>query len=332
MRMPFATLTVALALASCATQDKPLPAPAIASVGGVSVARDTVLIPGVFPSDDEPDGNTIVLRGRDGLIVFDTGRHRAHTQRILDFAKATGQPIVAIVNSHWHLDHVSGNAMLRDAYPQAHVYASHAIEAAMTGFLADERRQLQDAIAKHKVKDAQVPSLQEEIARIDAGSRLFPDRPVEASGMRTLAGRTLQVGLTHAVVTAGDVWLYDPATKVLLSGDLVTLPAPLFDTACAPRWSQQLAALDAVPFDSLVPGHGAVMDHAGFARYRSAFDRLLTCAAGKDTMKVCSDGWLHDTGDLVPASDEKLARRLLGYYIDQVLRVPAVKRERYCTA
>ena len=48
-------------------------------------------------------------------------------------------PIVAIVNSHWHLDHVSGNAALRAAYPRAQVYASDAIRDAMHGFLADYR-------------------------------------------------------------------------------------------------------------------------------------------------------------------------------------------------
>ena len=52
-------------------------------------------------------------------------------------------PVVAIVNSHWHLDHVSGNAALRAAYPRAQVYASDAIDGAMRGFLADYRRQLQ---------------------------------------------------------------------------------------------------------------------------------------------------------------------------------------------
>jgi glyoxylase-like metal-dependent hydrolase (beta-lactamase superfamily II) len=323
-------LLVAFALAACATLPPPISSSAVEAVGGITIAPDTVLIPGNFPPDDEPDGNSIVVRGRDGLLVFDTGRHPEHTQRIIDFAKANGLPVTAIVNSHWHLDHVSGNPMLRAAYPQAHVYASHAIEGAMHGFLADNRKQMVELIAKQEVPAAQVALMQQEIARIDLGSKLYPDRPVEASGTRTLAGRSLEVGLTHDVVTAGDVWIYDSATKVLLTGDLVTLPAPLLDTACAPHWSVQLAALDALPFDTLVPGHGAAMDHAQFKIYRNAFDRFLTCAAGKEGSKACIDAWLHDAGTLVPSKDEKLARGLLGYYIDQVLRAPPAKRDRYC--
>ena len=330
MRIPCSMLFVAFALAACATPPPPIPAAAIAAAGGVAIASGTVLIPGNFPPDGEPDGNSIVLRGRDGLLVFDTGRHPEHTQRIVDLAKASGLPVTAIVNSHWHLDHVSGNPMLRAAYPQAHVYASHAIEGAMRGFLADNRKQMVEMIARKQVPATQVALMQQEIARIDLGSKLYPDRPIEASGARVLAGRKLRIGLTHDVVTAGDVWIYDPATKVLLSGDLVTLPAPLLDTACAPHWSAQLAVLDAAPFDTLVPGHGAAMDHAQFSRYRSAFDRLLVCAAGTDPSATCSDGWLHDAGQLVPSKDQKLARGLLGYYVDQVLRAPRAKRDRYC--
>jgi len=331
MRRLLPIVATALALVSCATVAPPPPS-AVAAVQGVLVAPDAVLLPGRFPAGDEPDGNSILLHGRDGLVVFDSGRHREHTQRILDYAKASGQPVVAIVNSHWHLDHVAGNAMLRAAWPQAHVHASRAIEGAMTGFLADERRQLVEAIDRRQVPDAQVPALREEIARIDAGSLLFPDRPAEADGTLQLAGRTLQLGLSRDAVTAGDVWVFDPARKLLLSGDLVTLPAPLFDTACAPRWSAQLARLDATPFATLVPGHGAPMDHAHFARYHLAFDHLLACAAGKEPSAACTEGWLRDAGDLVPSADARLARGLLGYYLDQVLRAPADKRDRYCKA
>jgi len=330
MRIRCSMLLVALALAACATSPRPIPPSVVAAAGGVTVAPGTVLIPGGFPPDDEPDGNSIVLRRRDGLLVFDTGRHPEHTQRIIDLAKASGLPITAIVNSHWHLDHVSGNPMLRAAYPHAHVYASRVIEGAMRGFLADNRKQMVELIAKQQVPEAQVALMQQEIARIDLGSKLYPDRPIEAAGPLTLAGRKLQVGLTHDVVTAGDVWIYDPATKVLLSGDLVTLPAPLLDTACAPHWSAQLAALDALPFDTLVPGHGAAMDHARFKLYRSAFDRLLVCAAGTAASTTCIDGWLRDASALMPPTDAKLARGLLGYYIDQVLRAPPAKRDRYC--
>ena len=101
-----------------------------------SIVPGVTLIPGGIRPNRQPDGNTVIFDAPAGLIVMDTGRHTWHRQAILDFAKARGKPIAAIINSHWHLDHVSGNPGLRTAYPGLRVYASSAIDAALTGFLA----------------------------------------------------------------------------------------------------------------------------------------------------------------------------------------------------
>jgi glyoxylase-like metal-dependent hydrolase (beta-lactamase superfamily II) len=133
-------------------------------------------------------------------------------------------------------------------------------------------------------------------------------------------------------VTAGDVWLFDPSTRVLASGDLVTLPAPLFDTACPARWSAALGRLAQVNFKTLIPGHGAPMQGKDFAIYRRAFDRLLACANGKETKQVCIDGWMHDADPLIPASDRALARSLLDYYVDGSLRGDPKQAKKLCSA
>src|SRR5262245_49036911 len=86
------------------------------------------LIPGAVPFDKGPDGNTIIFDAPKGLIIFDTGRHPEHAQAILDYAKQRRRPIAAIVNSHWHLDHTTGNWDIRQAYPHVAVYASNALE------------------------------------------------------------------------------------------------------------------------------------------------------------------------------------------------------------
>src|ERR1700745_4252468 len=84
--------------------------------GASELAPDVHLMPGKFVAGTQPDGNTVVFTAPDGLVVFDTGRHPEHTQQIVDFASAAKKPVVAIVNSHWHLDHVGGNGMLREKY------------------------------------------------------------------------------------------------------------------------------------------------------------------------------------------------------------------------
>jgi len=108
------------------------------------------------------------------------------------------------------------------------------------------------------------------------------------------------------------------------------LPAPLFDTACPVRWQAALGRLAKVDFERLVPGHGAPLTRARFATWRTAFDHLLACGASKAAKDACIDGWMRDAQSLVPASDEKLARGLLDYYVDNSLRGDAKKTRDLC--
>jgi glyoxylase-like metal-dependent hydrolase (beta-lactamase superfamily II) len=318
-------LTVALAGAAAATASTSANAP----VAVIDVAPGIQLLRGRFVPDAQPDGNTIVLRGPQGLVVVDTGRHPAHAQRIVDLAKAARQPVVAIINTHWHLDHVGGNVVLRRAFPNVRVYASTAIEGAMTGFLGDYRKYLEGAVAKEADPAKQKP-LRAEMALIDAKTALAPDEKIMTAGPRTIAGRPLELGLEQAAVTAGDVWVFDRKTKTLISGDLVTLPAPLMDTACPAGWKKALDHLDAVPFERLVPGHGPVLTRAQFETYRHAFGELVACGESSKTKTDCIDGWLRDAEDLVPAGDHAFARSLVDYYVDASLRGDPAKTADLC--
>ena len=112
------------------------------------IAPGTYFVEGEATPNRQPDGNSIIIAAPKGLIVFDTGRHQEHAQALLDFARAQDRPIAAIINSHWHLDHVGGNVILRREFPEAQVYASGAIVDALGGFLARYRTQLVDAVAQ----------------------------------------------------------------------------------------------------------------------------------------------------------------------------------------
>ncbi len=203
------------------------------------------------------------------------------------------------------------------------------VRAEMDGFLARYRRQL-DTLLVQRPDDPQAPAWRDEMARIDAGAALFPTHAVTAPEHRRIAGRRVFLELAGDAVSGGDVWVYDPATRTLAAGDLVTLPVPFADTACPQGWSRALAALDAVAFERLVPGHGEPLTHAQFRRYRHAFDRLLICAAGPHDDAACAEDWTNDLGDLLPLSQRPQARRLLvDYYLPARLQ-PGTERPGYC--
>jgi glyoxylase-like metal-dependent hydrolase (beta-lactamase superfamily II) len=295
------------------------------------LAPDTYLIEGEAAPNRQPDGNTIIIIAPQGLIVFDTGRHAQHAQQILDFAHSQNRPIAAIVNSHWHLDHVGGNPPLRAVFPDSRVYASSAITAARQGFLAQYRVQLQSEIAAASAKPDAQQAMRAEIALIDAGTALEPTEVISRSARLTIAGRPLQVNLESHAVTAGDVWVFDPKTRLLLAGDLVTLPAPFFESACPARWRTALSRLQQARFDWLVPGHGAPMQRRGLTIYSTAFSNLLACASGTALKNVCIDGWINDASALIDSKDVSYARTLIGYYVENYLRHPSERVRSFCT-
>lgn len=278
------------------------------------------LIPGQFTRGRQPDGNSVVLRGNEGTIIIDTGRHRDHAQRVLNVATRNGMKPVAVINTHWHLDHIGGNLIVRQAFPKATIYASGALANARKGFLADYRKQLAEAIAT--MPPVKSEGFREEMALIDAGDQLGPDQVITTTTERVLAGRTLFMGLERNAVTEGDVWVLDRASGTLITGDLVTLPVPFLDTANPEGWAAALDRLVKVDAKLVVPGHGEPMPPGGLTTYRKAFRDLLVCAKSKRTTAECSDQWFATIGDLAKGTDPELAKSAMGYYLDNVLRKP----------
>src|ERR1700691_5616334 len=138
------------------------------------IAPDTYLIEGAATPNRQPDGNSIVIVAPKGLIVFDTGRHKEHAQQVLDFSRAQNRPTAAIINSHWHLDHVGGNPMLSAPFPGIRIYASSAIDAARSGYLAEYRVHLLTEIVESAKNPEAQAAMRTEISLIDQGAALGP--------------------------------------------------------------------------------------------------------------------------------------------------------------
>ena len=273
-----------------------------------SLAPGVWLLPGDFPPKREPDGNTVIFRAPQGLIVLDTGRHPWHRGAILDFARDQRVPIVAIVNSHWHLDHTSGNAELKRAYPGARVYASSAIEGALKGFLPKSAAETRKYLEAGPVDPETAEDLRGDIAVIEDPAALKPDVVIDRSRNMALGGRRLEVHLARNAATAGDVWLYDRKTRIAAVGDLVTLPAPFLDTACPSGWRKALGEIWTTPFQTAIPGHGPALTRADFASYRTAFDALIDCAGGPRAGSACAADWTAAVSPLLEPGDLALKR------------------------
>ncbi len=302
----------------------------LATVSAASAAEPYHLIPGAVPLDSGPDGNTIVFDAPKGLIVFDTGRHPEHAQAIIDYAKARNRPIAAIVNSHWHLDHTTGNWDIRQAYPGVQVYASGALKGALETFLKDSRAQTDAMLADPKTPAATRDQLLRGIAVIDHPERIAPDHVIARSGMMAIAGRSLDVHLAKLAATEGDVWLYDAKSKTVIAGDLVVGLVPFMDTACPDGWSKALGEIAKVPFTTLIPGHGDPMTKADFLQWRTAYNNFVDCGHSTRPEKECVEGWSRDAAKFIDAAHKDYAKGAAGYYLQTRLRSSPEEQQRYC--
>jgi glyoxylase-like metal-dependent hydrolase (beta-lactamase superfamily II) len=307
-------------------------APGVPSPAPQQAAPGVWVIQGNMIANREPDGNSVIFEVPEGLVVMDTGRHEWHRQAVLELARSRQKPIVAIINSHWHLDHVSGNPTLRAAYPGLKVYASDAIDRALTGFLASSAKE-----AARYVNDPQIPKemradIRADVLTIQNGAALRPDVVIRTSGSMDLGGHEFHINLASNAATNGDVWLYDETSGVAALGDLVTLPAPFLDTACPDGWIAALAQVTTTPFALAIPGHGAPMAQAQFSLYRRSFESFIDCSRSARPAQECAANWASAVRSLLPQDPDELqrARKTAGYYID-MLRANS-GRSKYCEA
>lgn len=327
-------LTILLACAGCTTA--PPPDRAMDRYGGPpqhdieNIDRAGIdVIRGGFPPGRQPDGNSVILASDDGLIVFDTGRHAFHTQKIIDHAREVDRPVIAIINSHWHLDHVSGNIPLRELFPDAVVY-SHgaALDNALRTFLARGRESNRDLLDDPSTTAEIVDEIRIDAATVEQGEKLKPTVSVERSRAVTIGGRKLDLRVA-AGASDGDIWVYDPALRTVLTGDLVTLPAPFLDTACPKAWSEALEAVLATPFTRAIPGHGRDMTRSDILLYRNAFDALISCAASPAEPAHCGEAFAATVAPLQddPEVDGRFARGMSRNYVENVLRKGGVRAD-----
>lgn len=304
-------------LATCPAQAA---APVAAAIAPLQVVDGVWLIPGSVQGDREPDGNSVVIAVPRGLVVVDTGRHVWQRDAIVDFARQRRRDVVAIVNTHWHLDHVSGNPALRQQYPKLQVYASNAIDDALAGFLARSARDAAEYLKDESISATTREDIAADAATVANGQALRPDVVIDQPGPREIGGRTFEFHLARDAVTAADVWLYEPKLKLAVLGDLVTLPAPFLDTACPQGWLDALQEVERVPFVTAIPGHGMPMTRDQVTLYRKALAGFIECAASDDAKAECSMRWLNAVAPLLSgeAGEAARAQSLTNYYVDML--------------
>ncbi len=289
------------------------------------------LIPGQVTPGKGPDGNSVFLETPRGLILVDTGRHPEHRDKLRAYVAQRKRPIIAIVNTHWHFDHTTGTREILTAFPRAEVIASRAIDGPLyEAFAAKNRKDTEAFVASGGASPAQLAEIRRGFAAMDDLAALRAKRPVVRSGKRVVGGRALQLNLAPYAATEGDVWIYDPKSKLVIAGDLVVGLVPFMDTACPDGWARALDAIAKVPFQTLIPGHGEPMTRADFLTWKRAFKAFVDCGRSSAPEAQCVAGWQRDAATFIDSAQSEYVGQAAQYYLTTRLRSSAAEQQKYC--
>jgi glyoxylase-like metal-dependent hydrolase (beta-lactamase superfamily II) len=212
--------------------------------------------------------NVVAWTGSDGLLVVDTGNAASAPQLFEALAKVSPGPVRLVVNTHWHPDHVGGNAALRRA--GAEIIAHDDTRARMTS------RQLMSPY------EVEVPAAPRDALPIVT----FDDTlSLHLNGTRVLL---VHVPAAH---TDGDLVVWWESANVVHLGDAYYAGEyPAIDVANGGSLAGTVAAIETTLSRTdartvIVPGHGPVSNRGELMAYR---DMLV--AVGKRVRELVEQG------------------------------------------
>jgi cyclase len=271
------------------------------------------------------DSNSTIIVLDDSVVVVDTQTTLTATRAVLDgLRKRTAKPVRWIINTHWHSDHVQGNQVYREAFPQVQFIAQANTREDMERRAAAELKNDLDDLPKKieryramlaagKSSDGEPLTSEDKDLlkmRIELFSKQLPDLqrthlvlPDLTFGdsltlYGTSEGKNREIRLMHyAGHTRGDVVAYLPAEKILITGDLCD-DMPYTGHGSPAELVKTLRQLDQIDFDVMIPGHGGVKrghDHLRLilalfesivAQAQKAVQSGLTLEDAKKTLNV----------------------------------------------
>lgn len=237
-------------------------------------------------------GNSTILVNDRDAIVIDDHVSPAAAWVLLDEMKAiTDKPVTTVINTHFHFDHAHGNqifgpqvqiigheftrrALLDDPVSKP-LYQSFYSTKQLEGQIETTKKRIAseaDAAAKAKLQ-TQLVSMENNYA---SQKELRPTPPnVTLTTQMTLfrGDREIQIRYLGRAHTAGDVVVYLPREKVVITGDLLTSGLSNLSDSYPLEWVTTLDELKKLDFDTVVPGHGEAYTDKAKIDYFQAYLR-----------------------------------------------------------
>ncbi len=294
------------------------------------------VVPGIWAFIAKPGkpvvSNAAVIEIGDKALVVDShlSPSAAREAARLIAAVTGNKPVRYLVNTHWHPDHVQGNSTYSATFPGvidivSHINTRRDIIGLELPFLKDQKIALPKQIAQMKSQlaagmidgkpltaeqkrrlESQLSQTEALLREIDKLEITLPNLTLDRS-MTLHAGerevRILYFGRGH---TEGDVVVFLPREKVLVTGDLLTNSIPFMRDAYPLEWSATLADVETLDYTYTIPGHGDVQQGKERIQMLRAFLDDVTAAVRRAIMegKTLDDAKKSVKAELAPRHEK----------------------------
>jgi cyclase len=288
------------------------------------------------------NSNAAVIVTNDGVIVVDSHSKPSAARAVYQEIQAVSKnPVRKIVNTHFHWDHWQGNEVYAAANPGLEVVASERTRANLTrpdasnggvAFidkqiasvpgeiqkLKDEAMRVTDTETKARIESnlRQAEAYLEELKRMKPA---LPTRTVSSTQTVIEGGREIQLHLLGRAHTDGDLFIYLPKEKIVMTGDALIDWMPFLNDGYPEDWVQTLDALEKLDFTHVIPGHGDVLPKSQLGFFRGYLSDLI---AG--VKKAAGDGATLDEmkaklpDQLAPKYERGMSKHPIGQYRDRI--------------
>ncbi len=203
------------------------------SGAGPVAAQDAELteaLPNLFCMVDRTGNgaNSTFITTQEGVIVIDTRGSDQEAEQVLKaIRKATDQPVVYTINSHFHKENTSGNAVFKSSY----------------SIIAQKRALAMIVLEAEREKRAITPP------------NLAFEKKLEIKlGKYHL--KLIHPGPAH---TDGDLYIYIPKWRIIITGGIVfNQIIPFLGDSNIESWIHALVEMEDLDAEVIVPGHGPV--------------------------------------------------------------------------
>jgi len=285
----------------------------------------------VAPESKTPfvSGNSMVVIGNDAALVVDSTNVPSLAKRMItDIKRLTGKPVRFLVNTHWHPDHLMGNAAYREAFPDISIVSTTAMRetadaqvpayfeqtlGAPSGTMTNALRTMLESGKKRNGAELTADEkefYELELANYEVWSAeakrtdyVAPTVTFDREMVVRLGGRDVRLMFLGRGNTAGDTVVYVPDARIVATGDLLVGPTPYATASFLREWVGVFDQLMRIDATAVVPGHGPVehdWQHATLVRtlLQSVIDQVDRAVAKglslEDTRKAVDVAAIRD--------------------------------------